>query len=200
MVSVSGVVTAASFDGDPTPVQGATVVVLGTSSTATTDAQGNFSLMAPTGTVMFLTTAAGHWGGQLAESVPSEGRADLELEVLPDALVAKLGDALQIVVDPSKGLVSVSFDEATTVGGESAAISENSEISFVFNAADEPTEGHTLIAGGDSEVTFMNTDVVNSVTATAVNPSSQPCPPEFPAATYSVQAKVLTEIDVVCAP
>ena len=70
----------------------------------------------------------------------------------------------------------------------------------MFNAADEPTEGNTLIAGGDSEVTFMNTDVVNSVMATAVNPSSQPCPPEFPAATYSVQAKVLTEIDVICPP
>jgi hypothetical protein len=199
-VSVSGVVTAAAFDSDPPPVEGATVMVVGTSSTVTTDAQGKFSVMAPTGTVMFLTTAADHWGEQLAENVPSEGRNDLELQVLPDAFVAAIATALQTTDDPSKGLVAVSFDEATTVGGESAVISENSEISFVFNATDEPTEGNTLIAGGDSEVTFMNTDVANSVMATATNPSSQPCPPEFPAATYSVQAKVLTEIDVICPP
>jgi hypothetical protein len=200
MVSVSGVVTAAAFDGDPPPVEGATVTVVGSSSTATTDAQGNFSVMAPIGTVMFLTTAAGHWGEQLAQNVPSEGRNDLELQVRPDAFVAAIAAALQITHDASKGLVSVNFDAATAMGGEAAAISANREISFVFNADDEPVEGNTLIAGGDSEVTFMNTDVANSVIATAVNPSSQPCPLEFPTASYSVQAKVLTEIGVVCPP
>ncbi|MBW2586317.1 MAG: hypothetical protein JRD92_05140 [Deltaproteobacteria bacterium] len=202
MVTVTGTVTAASIDNgvDP-PVADATVSIVGTANTATSDAEGNFSIMAPTGTVMFLTTADGNWGSLFAENVPGGGVAGLEVEVIPDALVGEVAAALEATVDESKGLVAVVFDDTTTVGGESASISANSELPFIF-AADEPEEGDTLCGETDcgSEVLFLNTDVAATVTATATNASAQSCPLEFPGASYSVQAKVLTEIDVLFCP
>ena len=45
---------------------------------------------------------------------------------------------------------------------------------------------------------FINADVAATVTATTLNAGSQPCPLEYPAASYSVQAKVFTEIEVFC--
>jgi hypothetical protein len=184
-------------------VADATVEVVGTSNTATTDVNGNFSIMAPTGTVLILTTTPGkpNWGSLFAEIVPAGGIAGLEVEVIPDALVGDIGAALQVAPDASKGIVAVVFDEDTTVGGETAGIvADTSDISFIFNAADEPEEGDALCGETDcgSEVIFLNTDVAATVTATATNASAQSCPLEFPGASYSVQAKVLTEIDVFC--
>ena len=198
MVTVTGTVSAAALVGEPTPVEGATVSVVGTSNTATTDAQGNFSVMAPTGTVMFLNTADGNWGSLFAETVPPGGMSGLDIEVIPDALVDGLAGALGTAADPLKGIVAVTFDENTAVGGETASISANSDLSFVFNAADDPEESDTLIAGGGSEVIFLNVDVASAVTATATNAAMQPCSPELPDATNPVQAKVLTELYVVC--
>jgi hypothetical protein len=198
MVTVTGTVSAAALDGNSTPVEGATVSVVGTSNTATTDASGNFSVMAPTGIVMFLNTADGNWGSLFAENVPAGGLAGLDVEVIPDALVDGIAGALVTTADTSKGLVSVTFDDTTTVGGETASISATSETSLVFDDMDEPVEDDTLVADGGSEVIFFNVDLAGSVTATATSSASQPCPLEFPSATYTVQAKVLTEIDVFC--
>jgi hypothetical protein len=201
---VTGQVTAAiTGDGSGPVVADATVEVVGTSNTATTDVNGNFSIMAPTGTVLILTTTPGkpNWGSLFAENVPAGGIAGLEVEVIPDALVGDIGAALQVAPDASKGIVAVVFDEDTTVGGETAGIvADTSDISFIFNAADEPEEGDALCGETDcgSEVIFLNTDVAATVTATATNASAQSCPLEFPGASYSVQAKVLTEIDVFC--
>jgi len=176
--------------------------VVGTSNTATTDVNGNFSIMAPTGTVLILTTTPGkpNWGSLFAENVPPGGRTGLEVEVIPEALVGQLAADLGVTPDNTKGIVAVVFDEDTTVGGETAGIvADTSDISFVFDDQDEAVEGDTLIAGGGSEVIFLNVDPAATVRADAVSTAQQGCPHEFPNATYSVMAKVLTEIDVVCA-
>jgi hypothetical protein len=187
MATVSGTVRAASLDPGPGPVvAGAMVSVGGASNTTTTDLDGNFSITAPTGTVMILTTTPEkpNWGSLFAEIVPSGGIAGLEVEVIPDALVGEIGAALEAVPDVSKGIVAVVFDEA-----------------FIFNAADEPEEGNTLCGETDcgSEVIFLNVDPAATVRADAVSTAQQGCPHEFADATYSVLEKVLTEIDVVCA-
>jgi hypothetical protein len=205
MVTVTGQVTAATTgDGSGPVVADATVEVVGTPNTATTDVNGNFSIMAPTGTVLILTTTPGkpNWGSLFAEIVPSGGIAGLEVEVIPDALVGEIGAALGVAPDASKGIVAVVFNEDTTVGGETAAIvADTSDISFIFNAADEPEKGDTLCGETDcgSEVIFLNVDPAATVRADAVSTAQQGCPHEFPDATYSVLEKVLTEIDVVCA-
>ena len=198
MVAVSGTVSAAALEGNSTPVEGATVNVVGTSNTATTDANGNFSVMAPVGTVMILSTADGSWGSLFAEEVPSEGLSGVEAEVIPDALVDALAGLLGTAADTSKGLVAVGFPEDTTVGGETASIDVNSELSFIFDAQDDPVEGDTLVADGSDEVVFVNVDVAGAVAATATSADAMPCPLEYPSASYSVQAKVITEIDVIC--
>ena len=121
---------------------------------------------------------------------------------IPDALVGEIGAALEAVPDVSKGIVAVVFDEDTTVGGETAGIvADTSDISFIFNAAEQPEEGFTLCGETDcgSEVIFLNVDPAAMVRADAVSTAQQGCPHEFPEATYSVLEKVLTEIDVVCA-
>ncbi len=103
MATVTGTVSAASIDGDPTPVAGATVSIVGTTNTATSDAEGNFSITAPTGTVMFLTTADRNWGSLFAENVPAGGVTGLDVEVIPDALVGEVAAALEATVNESKG-------------------------------------------------------------------------------------------------
>lgn len=200
MVTVTGAVTAATLAGGSVPVEGATVSVVGTSNTTTTDAQGNFSVMAPIGTALFLATAAGHWGSLLADDVPPGGLTGLDPEVIPDALVEGVGAQLGLLTppNPSKGLVAVNFDEDLTVGGESASIDVNEGGSFIFDDDEDPVLGDTLVAGGGSDVIFINVDVAGSVTATATDASDQACSQEFPDVTYPVQAKVLTELDVVC--
>ena len=199
MVTVTGTVAAAALEGEATALGGATVSVVGTSNTATSGPDGSFSIMAPVGTMMFQATAEGHWGSLFAENVPEAGLTDLEVEVLPDALVSTVASIFETTADESKGLVAVFFDEDTTSGDESASLSATSELSFIFDADDEPVEGDTLCgeAGCGSDVIFINTDV-GAVTATALNASSQPCPLEYPSASYSVQAKMFTEIDVYC--
>jgi len=205
MVTVTGQVTAATTGvGSGPVVADATVEVVGTSNTATTDVNGNFSIMAPTGTVLILTTTPGkpNWGSLFAENVPAGGRTGLEVEVIPEALVDQLAADVGVTPDNTKGIVAVAFDETTIVGGETAGIvADTSDISFIFNAADEPEEGDTLCGETDcgSEVIFLNVDLAATVRADAVSTAQQGCPHEFPDATYSVLEKVLTEIDVVCA-
>lgn len=197
MVAVTGTVSAAALEGEPTALAGATVSVVGTSNTATSDADGNFSIMAPTGTVIFVATAAGNWGSQVADMVPSGGLDGLDLEVIPDGLATAIAAVLEVQIDPTEGLVAVSFDEDTVQGGETTTISSPSGGSFIFDTDDAPVIGAVLIEGGGSEAIFFNVDLADTVTADATSPQDT-CPPEFPDAVYSVQAKVLTENDVVC--
>jgi hypothetical protein len=200
MVSVTGTVASVTAEGEPTPLEGATVAVVGTANTAASDAQGNFSIMAPTGTVMFLVTANGHWGSLFADDVPGQGLMDLEAEVISDALVEGVGAQLGLLTPPStsKGLVAVAFDDTTVEGGETASIDVNSGTAFIFDAQEDPMIGDTLVMGGGSDVIFIDVDVASEVTAMATNAGDAPCPLEHPSASYAVQAKVLTEIDVAC--
>ena len=197
MALVTGTVSESATDGPSTALGGATVTVVGGAS-ATSNPDGSFEIMAPVGTVMFLTTASDAWGSLVADNVPAGGLTGLEIEVVPDALVDEVADALGTTADLMKGAVAVSFDDTTVSGDETATITTGSELAFVFDQVDEPSAGNTLIPGGGTEVIFLNADVTASVTANALNAISQPCPLEFPAATYSVQEKVFTDIEVFC--
>jgi len=55
-----------------------------------------------------------------------------------------------------------------------------------------------LVAGGGAEVIFANVDVSANVMPTARDASDQDCSFEFPDAVYPSQAKVLTEVAMVC--
>jgi hypothetical protein len=198
--TVSGVVLEAALEGEDSPFEGATVSV--GSATATSGQDGSFTMESPVGTQLFLTEAADHWGTLFPDEIPSQGRNDLELQVIPDALVAGIGVALGITVDPTKGLVSVSFDEDTAAAGDKATLSAGSETSFVFDGSGAPVEGNALLPGGvaqgDTEVIFVNVDLTAQVTVTASNAADEPCVQDFSSVVYPVEEKVLTEVEVTC--
>lgn len=196
--TVSGVVFAASVADDSVPFEGATVSVVGTSSTTTSGVGGVFSLESPVGTAMLLTTATGYWGELLPGEVPAAGLSDLDPEIVPDALVAEVADALSETVDPGKAIVGVEFNTDAPVGGEMADLGVPYGFAFVFNAAEEPVLGTTLMAGGGSEVVFVNVDIAADVMPTATNAGDVACSSEFPSAVYPSQAKVITAVGMVC--
>jgi hypothetical protein len=114
-------------------------------------------------------------------------------------LVGQVAGALGKTADPSKGLVAVIYDEDVAVGGETADLGVNYGFAFVFGPGDgDPVESNVLIADGGSEVIFANVDVSTDVMPSATDAGDQDCSFEFPDAVYPSQAKVLTEVAMVC--
>ena len=194
--TLSGIVYQAD-DADGTPFQGATVSVVGGAST-TSGVGGAFSLQAAVGVATLVASADGHWGELQVGEVPAAGRADLEPEVTPDAMIAEIGDALPQTVDPAKAIVAVEFDTDTPVGGETADLGVNYGVAFVFDAADEPVPGTQLVAGGGNEVIFVNVDVSADSMPTAKNASDADCATDVPTAANPTQAKVITLVPMNC--
>ena len=194
--TVSGIVYQAD-DANGMPFQGATVSAVGGAST-TSGVGGVFSIEAPVGPGSVLTTAEGNWGELLVGDVPASGINDLEPEVVPDAMVDEVAGALMETVDPAKAIVGVEFNTDAPVGGEMADLGVPYGFAFVFNAADEPVPGTTLMAGGGNEVIFVNVDIAADVMPTATNAGDVACSSEYPSALYPSQAKVITAVGMVC--
>ena len=195
--TVSGTVYAASLDNTVTTVAGATVLVVGGPST-TSGSDGSFSLEAPVGTGMWLTTAPDAWGELLTADVPAAGFDMADPEVIPDALVAEIAAGLMETFDPAKGMVTVEFDVDVAVGGETADLGVNYDFAFVFDDEGNPVLDNELVAGADPIVIFANVDIVGDVMPSATAPGGGDCPGEFPGVAYPSQAKVFTVVDVAC--
>ena len=195
---VSGIVYSAVLEGEATALAGATVQVVGGQSTMS-GANGAFSLESPLGTVMFLTTAPNAWGELFTASVPAGGEDMAEPEVIPDALVDEIAAATQ-AIDPAKGIVTVEFDSAVAVGGESADLMADYGFAFVFDADGEPVLDNTLVAGGDSIVIFANVDISSDVMPSATGSGGGACSLAFPSTAFPSQARVFTVVDVAPCP
>ncbi len=143
-----------------------------------------------------VATAPGHWGELQVGDVPAAGLNDLEPELVPDALVAQVADALTQTVDPGKGIVGVEFDNP--VAGNSADLGVGYGFAFVFNADDEPELGTELIAGGGGEVIFVNVDISGDAMPTATNASDADCATDLPMAANPTRAKVITSVLMSC--
>jgi len=191
-------VTSASLEGDSTPLAGATVMVVGTTTTTTSGMDGSFSIEAPVGITTFLTTAAGTWGELVVGNVPAAGIDTADAEVVPDELVAGVAEALMKTIDPTKAMVVVEFDLDAPVGGETADLGASYDFAFVFDADDEPVLGNSLIAGGDTIVLFANVDISADVMPTATDSGGAACSPDPSGVAYPSQAKVFTAVEVVC--
>ncbi|NNE19145.1 MAG: hypothetical protein HKN10_11785 [Myxococcales bacterium] len=190
--TVTGTVSVEALAGSSN-VEGATVGVLGTTTTATSDMNGDFSLESPVGTVLFLTTAPNTWGELLADDVPAAGLAGLDPQVLADDVVAEVASEIGQAIDPAKGIVVVEFGGEVATGGETADLGVTYGVALVFDADENAVLGNTLIAGGDTVIVFANVDIVADVMPTATG-----CSLEFPAAVYPAQAKTITAVDVAC--
>ncbi len=192
--TLSGIVYQAD-DADGTPFQGAAVSVVGGAST-TSGVGGVFSLQAAVGVATLVASADGHWGELGVGEVPAAGLADLEPEVIPDAMVDEIGLALEETIDPAKGIVAVEFENP--VAGNSADVGVNYGFAFVFNADDEPVVGTELVANGGNEVIFVNVDVSADSMPTAKNASDADCATDVPTAANPTQAKVITLVTMNC--
>ena len=156
--TVSGTVETEGDAGNAVPVEGATVSVLGTSISATTDELGQFVLEdVPNGEVFFSTAAAGHWGTVDFYDVPEETGAPIELGLVPDAQVAGIAEMLGRPIDPALGVVDVTFQDAE--GGESASISAPSDDPFTFDG-DELRVQDEVVADeeGYADLVFTSVD------------------------------------------
>jgi len=197
--TVSGTVYNAVLDGEPTELVGATVAVVGGQST-TSVAGGAFSLDAPVGTVMFLTTAPNAWGELLTAEVPAGGEDMAEAEVVPDALVAEIATALDKTIDPAKGMVIVEFDAEVAVGGETADLGSSYGFAFVFRANGDVEIGNQLEAGDDAQVLFANVDTTSDVMPSATGAGGGSCLLAFPSTAFPSEEKVFTIVDVAPCP
>ncbi|MBW2223463.1 MAG: hypothetical protein JRF54_04450 [Deltaproteobacteria bacterium] len=196
--TVSGTVFSAALEDDSTPLAGATVAVVGTTTSTVSGMDGSFSIEAPVGIGRFLTTAADAWGELLTGNVPAGGIDMVDTEVVPDALVAGVADALMETIDPTKAMVVVEFDMEVPAGGEAAELGVNYDFAFVFNADGDPVLGNELLPGGDTIVLFANVDIGADVMPTATNPGGAACPPDPAGVAYPSQQKVFTGVEVVC--
>lgn len=198
---VSGVVYAR--DAAENPVAGATVSVVGTDISTTTDQSGAFTLEdVPNGAQFFATEASGYWGIVDYWDVPDETQFGADFGVVPEADIEGIADALGRTLSTADGGVDVTFDEGA-VGGETASVSASSDPPFTFNLDDEPVQQAGVIADidGFGELIFTSIDTADGpVTATVSGVSGMTAcfVDEDPGTTYPILAKSITIVYAYC--
>ena len=109
LTTASGTVAVADANNVTSPAVGATVSVVGTSLSTTTNDLGEFSFGVFTGDWFFQSEKDELWGEIHIETVPTTGPSGLELFVITDAAIAELERELGIEIDDAKGIISVNF-------------------------------------------------------------------------------------------
>ena len=200
LVAVQGIVFLyEGSDPDP-PAVDATVSVHGTSLSTTTDGDGRFSFDVFMGDWFFQTSKEDTWGFFQLETVPTAGRNDLDLAVAADALAAQLAEDLNIAIDDTKGLVSLTFlGTASGDGGETATLSEQYEHASAADANGDEVLSETLLRGGGYELLFYNVDLTEELTVTPRGVDGvNECGLKVPGTLYPVEAKFATSVGAVC--
>ena len=196
--TVTGIVFLAD-DGPALPVEGATVSVVGTEISTTTGSDGVYSLEAPLGNIFLLATAEGNWGLIVAAFLPASGE-EVELEVLPDAVVQAIVGALGETIDETKGIVGLDFLDASGTGGETATLGESNgfTFTFAFDIDGTPMLSDVLLPDGDDDLIFANVAPVASLTVSPQGNGLNECELDEPGLEYPVVAKAITEVLAVC--
>ncbi len=154
--NIGGVIS----DDGGSPMEGATVSLVGASPavTTTTNAWGQWSLVAPAGEPQIVARADGHWGGSVRRYL-SDGQMidDIDLDLVPDSIVTEVGTTLGRTVSKSTAIVIVDMHvDGSNAGGESATLSVASDPPFTFDANDEPVLSGTILNGEESELVFTS--------------------------------------------
>jgi hypothetical protein len=132
-------------DTNGNPVAGGTVSILGSATSTTTDAGGNFSLGAPTQVPIYLRFTAPNFEVAQLGMVVTGSFTGLNLPAVPKGLLAAILGALNppLTVDTTKGTVLLPFGLSQVDGGVS------------FDAS-VTTFGATLSAAHDPSVAVVN--------------------------------------------
>ena len=185
-------------------VAGVTVGVYGEPISATTDANGGFTLLnVPNGEVFFTTMADGYWGLVDYWVVPVESGGSVALNVVPDAEVTRWEGRLGRSISASDGAVDILYYYGAE-GGETGTISAPSDAAFTFVGWD-PVEQDTVIADQDGfgELVFTSVNPADGpITATVMGASgtTRCLVDESPGKTYPIMPKMLTIVYAWCEP
>ena len=202
LTTVSGTVTVQESLDMGSPAAGATVSVRETSLSTTTDEFGDFSFDVFPGVWFFESSKENTWGFIELYDVPAEGRSDLEVVVAADAFVTQLEEALMVDIDDTKGMVTLLFEPAGGMGGETATLSEPYDLLLTFDADGEPVLSDEVLPGDEAPIlSFVGVDLTEELTLTPVGVDGvNACDLEYRGAVYPVMAKTITVVDAECAP
>lgn len=210
--TVTGVVYSWEDSEVDITVAGVTVEVFGQSISATTDANGRFTLQnVPNGDVFFTTRANGYWGLVDYYTVPDETGGEIGLSVITDAEIARWEGILERSISASDGAVDILYYEGAE-GGETGAISPPAgDPPFTFDLW-TPVDQTSIIVDrwmcdGSictfGELLFPSVDPANGpITATVTEgPGTMACHiDETPGTEYPIIAKSLTIVYAWCEP
>ena len=180
------------------PIAGATVTIVGTSTSTTTAADGSFSLMASGGASIFLSvTLANYQTSEAGFVVPAGGGTVPEITLLANAEVQGVTAVLNppLTLDTSKGVVVVKFKDQTQTAGYGATLSASHGMSF-----DPQTQTYAMKTSGgqnDAALVFPNV-VAGTTTVTASAPAGKTCTPAQAITNWRVDPNVFTWVVFDC--
>ena len=143
----------------------------------TTDASGQASVPVPQGPY-HVVLSAGDARAHHVYGVADENAFTQISYMSPDSITMGVFGALSIQDDPTRGILVVGLDQPSLAPavGASAAIDVASDPAFIFSGM-FPTPGATIVAGGQSFVTFPNVEAGPvQVSATMVDGACLPFP------------------------
>jgi hypothetical protein len=200
MVTVTGKVINSGNNGTDMPIDGATVTISGTQTSTTTAADGTYSLMAASGSTIFLTVSkATYQSSQVGYVVPSTGGAVADITLLLTAEISMVTGALSppLTVDPAKGDVLVQFHDQSQTAGYSATLSASHGMPFTPEG--QTPMYTTTTTGGHDNQTLVYPNVTTGTTTVTVTPASgKTCTPAQAIANWRVDPNVFTWIDYNC--
>ena len=122
-----------------------------------------------------------------------------------DLGVAQVAGDLQRDIDETKGIVEPYFDPASSLGGETAMLSEPSDFSFTIGASGSWVLSGKLLAEGEPFLAFSSVNVTDELTVTPVGIEGYTCSARSPEGdplpsgiVYPVVAKSFTLVPVGC--
>jgi hypothetical protein len=201
LTTVSGTVRLHPDDVGPSvPAADATVSVVGTSLSTTTDDDGNFSFDVFAGDWFLHASKEGTWTRIDLHNVPTSGSQDLSLSVTADAVMTQFEQALGRNIDDTKGAVWMDFYPGHSgLGGETATLSESYEFGSTPGANGEPVLSDKLLPDGDSTLQFWNVDLTQELTVTPMGVEGvNQCRLSMPGTLYPVIAKAATFVIPHC--
>jgi hypothetical protein len=204
MVTITGSVVAANGQGSgaPPPVSGATVTITGTQTMTTTDATGNFTLMASAGSTIFLTLSkTGYQTSEYGYVVPTSGGMVPAMTFLDNATVSQAAGQLSpsLTQDPAKGDVIVQFKDMAGTAGYGATLSAAHDMSWVPPNGGGMSMYTNTTPGGQSEQPLIFPNVTaGTTTVTANPPTGKTCTADQAITNWRVDANVYTWVVFNC--
>ncbi len=200
LTAVSGEVILLTDLGPSTPAADATVSVVGTSLSTTTDDDGNFSFDVFAGDWFLHASKEGTWTRINLHNVPTSGTQDLHLSVTADAVVAQFEQAVGRKIDDTKGAVWMDFYPGQSgLGGETATLSEPYDFATTEDANGNFVLSDKLLPDDSSTLQFWNVDLTQELTVTPMGVEGvNQCRLSMPGTLYPVIAKSATFVDTFC--